>query len=282
MEKIIYQGTNGTVKHNLDRNMVEIYFYSRPSENTIEALKVLRWRFFGKKACWHNRYDSENVQLAIKLCGEAQSKKAETIDYYIGPVEVLVVTSIRFCIYREHNLIRGTASVNVLRNGEVKEAVMPVFYCRECKVYYVFENDFQEIKKSGIVCARVLTMKEYRQIKNNGWEPRSVMRSFGYTVNTNDNYPDYIRREILEFLIENKILSAARIADYLAWFSRTHRNQSYMEQSIAKWDSDRNYILSYIPGNIRIKVKDIYVKKIEYPEKMIDNRPLFKRKDVTQ
>ena len=90
--------------------MVEIYFYSRPSENTIEALKVLRWRFFGKKACWHNRYDSENVQLAIKLCGEAQSKKAETIDYYIGPVEVLVVTSIRSTDVKEIKDLLGSKS----------------------------------------------------------------------------------------------------------------------------------------------------------------------------
>lgn len=264
MEKVIYQGTQGTVKHNIDRNMVEIYFYRRPSENTLEALKVLRWRFFGKKACWHNRYDPENVQLAIKLCGEAQSKHVESVDYYISPAEVLVVTSIRSCIYREHSLVRGTASVNILRNGVVKEATMPVLYCRECEVYYIFENDFQEAKKSGIVCARVLTMKEYRQVNDLGWEPRSIMRSFGYTVNSGDNYPDYIRREILEFLIENKILTAARIADYLAWFSRTHRNQPHMERAVAKWDSDRKYVLSYIPGNIRIRVRSIYVRKIEW------------------
>ena len=142
---------------------------------------------------------------------------------------------------------------------------MPVFYCQECKVYYIFENDFQDIKKNGIVCARVLTIREYRQVRTNGWAPRSIMRSFGYTVNSNDNYPDYMRRGILEFLIENKVMPAIRIADYLAWFSRIHRNQPYMEQAIAKWDSDRKYILSYIPGNIRIKIRDIYVKEIEYP-----------------
>ena len=198
--------------------------------------------------------------MAINLCGEEKNVYVPPIDYYISPAEVLVVTSIRYCVYREHTLIKGTASVNVLKNGAVKEATLPVLYCSECGVYYIYENDFQELKKSGIVCARVLTIREYRQINDIGWEPKSIMRSYGYTVNVNDNYSEHIRRGILEFLVENKILTAARIADYLAWFSRTHRNQPHMEQAIAKWDSDRKYILSYIPGNIGIRVRSIYVK----------------------
>ena len=264
MERIVYEGISGTVKYNIDRNLVEIHFNSRPSGNTLDALKLLNWRYFSKKVCWYNRYNPENVQLATKLCGEAKEKPTEKIDYYISPAEVLVVTSIRSCIYREHSLIRGTASVNILKNGSIKEALMPVFYCHECEVYYIYENDFYEIKKNGIICARVLTLKEYRQVNDYGWEPRSIMRSFGYTVNANDNYPDYIRREILEFLIENKIMAAERIADYLAWFSRTHRNQPHMEQAVGKWDSDRRYILSYIPGNFRIRVRTVYNKKIEF------------------
>ena len=262
MERVIYQGVLGTVKHNIDRNMVEIYFNRRPPDNTIEALKLLRWRFYGKKACWHNRYELENVQLATKLCGETISEPTPSIDYYISPIEVMVVTSIRYCIYKEHRLVRGTASVNILKNGMVSEVTLPVFYCSECDVYYVFENDFYEIQKKGVVCARILTINEYRKIRDTGWEPISILRSFGYTVNSNDNYPDSVRREILEFLIENKILSAARIADYLAWFSRTRRNQPHMAQAIAKWDSDRNYILSYQPNNFKIRVRNIYIKKI--------------------
>ena len=263
MEKTVYEGTLGTVKHNVDRNMVEIYFYNRPSDNTIEALKLLRWRYYGKKVCWHNHYDPENLQLAIKLCGEAKSKPIEQADYYLSPAEILVVTSIRFCIYKEHTLTGGTASVNILKDGSIKEVTLPVFYCRECSVYYTFENDFREIKKSGIVCARVLTIKEYRQIRDLGWEPRSIMRSFGYTVNSSDNYPDRVRQEILSFLVENKVLSAARIADYLAWFSRTHRNQPHMARAIEKWERDRSFILSYIPGNFRIRVRKVYVRKIQ-------------------
>ena len=121
MEKLIYQGEQGLVKHNLERNLVEIYFSDYPSRDTIEALKVLRWRYFGKKRCWYNRYDPENIQLAKSICGEAKSAAIEKIDYYISPTEVLVVTSIRSFIYREHFLTKGTASINVLRNGCVKE-----------------------------------------------------------------------------------------------------------------------------------------------------------------
>ena len=70
--------------------------------------------------------DPENIQLAINLCGEEKNVYVPPIDYYISPAEVLVVTSIRYCVYREHTLIKGTASVNVLKNGAVKEATLPV------------------------------------------------------------------------------------------------------------------------------------------------------------
>ena len=41
MERIVYEGISGTVKYNIDRNLVEIHFNSRPSGNTLDALKLL-------------------------------------------------------------------------------------------------------------------------------------------------------------------------------------------------------------------------------------------------
>ena len=231
MGKVIYQGQTGTVKFNEERRIVEIYFNSRPSDETIGALKVLNWRYFGKSRCWYNRNNPENVELAISICGEAKEETTDRIDYYIGPDEVMVVTSIRSCIYKEHALEKGTASVNVLRYGSVVEMTVPIFYCSECQVYYLYENDFSELRSRGTVCARVLTLNEYRRINSNGWEPVSIMRSYGYTVNAQDNLSDQARRSILAFLIENEIISAERLIDYLAWFSRTHRSQENMESA---------------------------------------------------
>ena len=56
----------------------------------------------------------------------------------------------------------------------------------------------------------------------------------------------------------------SKIMYYLAWFARTHMNQSYMGQAISKWNSDSMYILSYIPGSFKIRAREVYVRKIEY------------------
>ena len=262
MGRVVYQGQTGTVRLNEERRIVEIYFNSRPSDETIGALKVLNWRYFGKNRCWYNRNNPENVELAISVCGKAVEEAGETPDFYISPDEVMVVTSIRSCIYKEHTLEKGTASVNVLRYGSVVEMTVSVFHCRECEVYYLYENDFSELKSRGTICARVLTVNEYRHINSIGWEPISIMRSYGYTVNSHDNLSDRARRDILAFLIENEIISAERIIDYLAWFSRTRRNQDHMETARSKWDSDRRYLLSYVPGNFKLRIRNVFVKRV--------------------
>ena len=59
------------------------------------------------------RVAARSASLELSVQGEVYYEKEIT--------EVLVVTSIRSCIYREHFLTKGTASINVLRNGCVKE-----------------------------------------------------------------------------------------------------------------------------------------------------------------
>ena len=83
-----------------------------------EKLRLSQWLFMS------------SMQIILKkkkiFVGEEKNVYVPPIDYYISPAEVLVVTSIRYCVYREHTLIKGTASVNVLKNGAVKEATLPV------------------------------------------------------------------------------------------------------------------------------------------------------------
>lgn len=78
---------------NEEKNGLEIYFDGKPDEATRNLLKENKWRWFGEKACWYNRYSEANEQLAKRLCDDnrreihsqsvqnrMESKKREEVD----------------------------------------------------------------------------------------------------------------------------------------------------------------------------------------------------------
>lgn len=63
---------NYTIKHNTEKNGLEVYFNGKPAEEVREALKGLRFRWHSMKKCWYGRADEAAVVAAIG------GKKAET------------------------------------------------------------------------------------------------------------------------------------------------------------------------------------------------------------
>ena len=63
---------NYTIKHNTEKNGLEIYFDGKPAEEVREALKGLCFRWHSMKKCWYGRADEAAVVAAIG------GKKAET------------------------------------------------------------------------------------------------------------------------------------------------------------------------------------------------------------
>lgn len=53
---------------NEEKNGLEIYFDGKPDESTRELLKENKWRWYGAKKCWYNRYSEANENLAKYLC----------------------------------------------------------------------------------------------------------------------------------------------------------------------------------------------------------------------
>lgn len=59
---------------NEEKNGLEIYFDGKPDEATRDLLKENKWRWFGAKGCWYNRYSEANEQLAKHLCDDNRQK----------------------------------------------------------------------------------------------------------------------------------------------------------------------------------------------------------------
>jgi len=93
---------------------------------------------------------------------------------------------------------------------------------------------------------------------NYGLQEKSILKEYGYNVDSKEDLSDNERRNILSFIIENEILSPERIVGYLEWFIRRSGNRRNMEDAVEKWERDVSYVRSYQPVNHKIRVKSIY------------------------
>lgn len=93
------------------------------------------------------------------------------------------------------------------------------------------------------------------------WAETSLLRSYGYSVNAQDNLSDNERERILAFIIENKIMSVDDIINFLEWL--VHRNPSenfYLAR--LKWNKDIEFLRKYKPIEGIVRIGNIYQKKV--------------------
>ena len=130
-----------------------------------------------------------------------------------------------YCLNRKHHLQRIKARVCIDTGKSIQEIEVEASYCEECNQYYISEVEYEKLCKKGRVCCRVITIEEYIKITETGvhtWAEKSLLRSYGYTVNAHDNLSENERHRILSFVIDNKIMEEHKIINFLEWL--IHRN----------------------------------------------------------
>ena len=93
---------NGEVaKCIVEGSHVEIYFLGVPSEKIRETMKICGWHWFGKKKCWSNHANHENILWAKSLCEELNPKKVSGLyklrKYNIGMGDLIVRSNGFYC-----------------------------------------------------------------------------------------------------------------------------------------------------------------------------------------
>lgn len=175
--------------------------------------------------------------------------------------ELLVRLSTPKCIYKNHKLENVEALIYIDTDKEIIEKRANAFYCSECQQYYITEREFQKLKSYGRICCKIIEIEEYKNnnIHEDGWQKKSLLRSYGYSVNAQINLSSRQRHRILSFLIENNILEKERIIDYIEWFIRRN-SSSNMEVARGKWEEDLEYLYDYEPATKIIIPKTIQHK----------------------
>lgn len=120
------------------------------------------------------------------------------------------------------------------------------------------EGYYSQLKSFGYICCRI---DKYESLKHPDYNyfgklnEKSILMNYGYSVEKRKELSEEERRNILAFMMDNKIIRKSKIIDYLKWFISINKNQENKQNAISKWDKDIKYVYEY-----RIGESDRYTK----------------------
>lgn len=186
-------------------------------------------------------------------------------DVIITTGSVMVRTDHLSCIDNNHTLQYVNGLISVYSNKEKRfiEVSVPVAYCAYCNRYYITENNYNELKKFGFILCKVIFWSDARNQKNNDWSSESILKSFGYSVSKQKGLSAYERRFILNMVIENNIMKEREVVSFIQWLIRQNLNRRNMQDAIAKWNSDIDFLQAGKVVENNLKVRQIFIKNEE-------------------
>jgi hypothetical protein len=160
------------------------------------------------------------------------------------------------------------AVLQVLKNDmSIEEVEIEASFCQNCNAYYISERDYQVVKRKGRLLCQLMSDEEYRiykqQMEFGELKPQSILNMVGYTVNSQDDYTDEYRQQILSFAIDSGIITKKDAIGYLSFFIHLNEGHPNFTEAISKWHRDRNFLTGYVPGAMR----KVYGKIIVLPKR---------------
>lgn len=220
--------------------------------------------------------DKDNLEQVRKLKAKlgidtktslSQKEKPKTIitprkqEHVILPQkkEVLVVQKNMYrCIQKNHIIESFTADIPVLgKNNSLQHITVDIQYCTKDKRFFIYESEFREKLYNHIDPKKVL--KTFR-LNSSGkqWgmtttfsnlSQQSPLNLVGYNVNQQSNLSSTMRHEILDYIIEYRILSVTEIKDYLNYFIFYLGQRPQNKEAKFKWKEDLNYLTTKYSKN---------------------------------
>lgn len=116
-------------------------------------------------------------------------------------------------------------------------------YCAACEDYYIYEREYRKLAKKGILLCRVVEQSYWKNSNSYaGRREQSLLNMLGYNVNANVGLTAKQRRTLLLVIIENNLMSAFQIIDFLEGLCREREYMERYEAAIEKWESDIHYL----------------------------------------
>lgn len=180
----------------------------------------------------------------------------------IGIRDFIVKTTSYRCAHHGHELEKINALVKVNTGSEIKTVTANAMYCQECDEYYLSEEEYKRIKKMGTLCHKVITEDEYLSARDDYsiWESKSLLASYGYSANENDDLSDKERHSIINFVIDNDLWNAKQVLSHIEWLIRDRGHRC--TKAAVKWKNDVEYLKGLMGSSRDVSVGSFYVKNI--------------------
>lgn len=168
-----------------------------------------------------------------------------------------VVSNIPICFNDKHVVIDVQLAIPVVNyEGNIEYKVVNGARCKTCGKIYMMEADYQRLRKIGPILCRIV-QEEYwgRSYSYSGLDnlnDESILHMFGYNVGSQDNLSDSQRCAVLEFLVDNDIITRYRIGNQIDFNIRLRESNPRYQMAISKWESDKKYILNYKTSRLDI------------------------------
>ena len=232
-----------------------------------------------KKGITLEREDLETLYIALgRELGYEQHDKKETeeIPFINNSVEenveelmdyrnFIVYGAYEDCMKKGHNCQDITVIVPYYYNGKVKEIKLPARKCKTCKKYYISNYQYNTLMKKGRILCQIVSKKEYEEYSKEqeagGLSEQSILKIVGYTVNSNDDYSDDYRHNVLKYAIAEEIFTKEKAIRHISWLIKLNENKSNMEESVKKWRSDRDYLRGYNEKNHYMEYINLFATK---------------------
>ena len=190
-------------------------------------------------------------QIVAKESKKESISKSETLLPEIGLKDFVVRANVFKCMHNKHKIDNVVATINIDDDGKKKQIKISAGYCSQCKIYFIMDSTYQNLKKKGMVLCRVTDEKNYMKsgyINGMKLAQESLLMQYGYNVSQIEGLTATGRQKILAVIIDNKIMSKSEIISYLDFFISQRSSIPKMEVAISKWEADREFVENYKIG----------------------------------
>lgn len=199
------------------------------------AEKILRKRNNVQVRSAENKKVNENAQAVQK----------------IGLKDFVVRGSVFKCMHKKHRIDNVDAIINIDDDGKKRQIKISAGYCSQCRIYFILDSTYQNLKRQGMLLCRVTDEKRYMKSESTSemkLAQESLLMQYGYNVSKAEQLTSVARQKILAVIIDNKIMAKSEIISYLNFFVSQRNAIPNMEIAISKWESDREFVENYRIG----------------------------------
>lgn len=203
----------------------------------------------------------DEMEVVDAETGEPITNPGTILDFK----NVIIKSSIRKCANDNHNTCIRNALIYILNSTtyEIVPETVPLLYCKDCGIYYMYEDQYNTLSKKGKILCRIYNLNQWQDNYNSNdffstLNMESVFKICGYNVNSNSNIPDQARHNLLSFLIDRRIVNLTQTLNFLHWLISTKKDMPHMRNAVEKWKND----LNYINNKYQKDVKAVTVKSI--------------------